>query len=184
MYQITKTKLQGCLELIPHIFQDVRGITVKPFCVSALKEVGINNIFEEDLLVASNKNVIRGMHFQKQPFGQAKLVYCIKGRIKDVVLDIRKGSPTYGKYEVIELTEEKKNMLYIPEGFAHGYMALEDNSIMFYKMSHEYNKEAEDGIRWDSFGMEWECENAILSDRDKQFQTFDTFLSPFVYEDK
>lgn len=126
------------------------------------------------------------MHFQSPPFGQAKLVYCIKGRIKDVVLDIRQGSPTYGQYEVIELTGEKKNMLYIPEGFAHGYIALEDESIMFYKMSNEYNKEAEDGIRWDSFGMDWGYDNdsIILSDRDKQFQTFDTFISPFIYRGK
>ncbi|PHV71369.1 dTDP-4-dehydrorhamnose 3,5-epimerase [Sporanaerobium hydrogeniformans] len=182
IYTIHNTRLPGCKEIICNGFYDNRGISIKYFHKSTFHLLDIKEEFFEDLMVTSKKGVIRGMHFQNPPFGQAKLVYCIKGRIKDVILDIREGSPTYGRYDTIELTEEKRNMLYIPEGFAHGYMALEEDSIIFYKMSNEYNKDYEGGIRWDSFGMNWGNEKFILSERDQSFKKLCQFNSPFVYK--
>lgn len=182
MYIIKEINLQGCKEVIPTFFIDNRGESIKTFHFSSFNEIGINNVFKEDLLVTSYKNVFRGMHFQMPPFEQAKIVYCIKGRIIDIVLDIRVGSPTYGKYQMVELDGHKKNMLYIPAGFAHGYISLEE-SIMFYKMSNEYNKGAEGGIRGDSIGLNFDIKEMIISERDKQFVRLEEFESPFIYKE-
>lgn len=175
MYKIINTKLEGCIELIPSMYEDKRGSSIKPYHKSTFEKLGINIEFKEDLVVVSKKGTIRGLHFQMFPFGQSKLVYCINGKIKDVILDIRKSSKTYGQYEVIELSSKKNNMIYIPEGFAHGYLSLEDKSIVMYKMSSEYNPKFESGIRWDSLGICWGEDNAILSERDSKFMSFSEF---------
>lgn len=181
-YEKKECKLNGCIHLVPEIFNDIRGESIKTFHVSTFKELGIDCEFKEDLIVVSHKNVFRGMHFQKPPYEQEKIVYCIKGKILDIILDLRKGSPTYGEIECIELSESKKNMLFIPSGFAHGYIALEKESIMFYKMSNEYNKEAEDGICFDSIKMPIDTKGLIISERDQHFGTLQEFESPFSYE--
>lgn len=180
MYKVVKTKLEGCIELVPNIFEDNRGISVKHFHQSTFEKIGIQEKFQEDLMVISKKGVFRGLHFQQPPFAQAKLVYCIKGKIQDVVLDIRKSSLTYGKYQIIELSSQKMNSLYIPNGFAHGYLTVEDQSIVMYKMSSEYKPEAEGGIRWDSLGICWDVDNVIISERDRSFMEFSEFKSKFM----
>lgn len=177
MYRIIHTKLEGCIELVPSIYEDKRGISIKPYHKSTFEKLGVLDEFKEDLMVFSNKGVLRGLHFQVEPFEQAKLVYCISGKVKDVVLDIRKTSKTYGQYEVIELSSKKRNLIYIPKGFAHGYLTLEDNSTIMYKMSSEYNRECESGIRWDTIGLDW-CEySPIVSERDSKFITFSKFTA-------
>jgi len=181
MYSVIDTKLKGCLRLVPKIFEDNRGITFKPFHVDLYKELGIIESFNEDLIVISKKGVLRGLHYQNHPYAQAKLVFCIRGRILDAVIDIRSGSPTYGEYELFDLSGYNKHMLYIPEGFAHGYLTLEDQSIVMYKMSAIYKPELEGGIRWDSVGIPWGVENPIMSERDRKFVTFDAFKSSFIY---
>lgn len=182
MYQVNKTNLKGCLELVPKVFTDIRGTSVKPFHIDTFKELGLVCDFAEDLMVVSRKNVLRGLHFQNPPYAQAKLIYCMRGSILDVVLDIRKGSPTYGKYETFHLSGSNNHMLYIPEGLAHGYLTLEDQSIVMYKMSSVYKPEFESGIRWDSIGISWGADNPIISERDKKFITFDKLNSQFIYK--
>lgn len=181
MYQVNKTTLDGCLRLEPKIFRDHRGTSIKPFHIDAFKELGINDIFSEDLIVSSKKNVLRGLHFQNPPFSQSKLVYCVKGNILDVVLDIRRGSPTYGKHEVFTINSSNNAMLYISDGFAHGYLATNDDTIVMYKMSSVYKKDLEGGIRWNSIDIPWGIRNPIMSERDENFVAFSDFKSDFTY---
>ncbi len=181
MYQVNKTTLDGCLRLEPNIFRDDRGISIKTFHIEDFNDYGINKNFVEDLIVVSNKNVLRGLHFQNPPFDQAKLVYCVKGRILDVVLDIRRGSPTYGNYEMFNINASNFSILYLKEGFAHGYLSLEEGTIVMYKMSSVYNKEFEGGIRWNSIDIPWGISDPIISERDKNFVAFNDFKSNFIY---
>lgn len=181
MYIVEETKLKGCFKIIPRRFSDHRGTSVKPFHMDEFIKLGLQYNFEEDLIVTSYKNVLRGMHFQNPPYAQGKLVYCIKGNIMDVVIDIRNGSSTYGKHEVFSLTGSNNNIIYIPEGFAHGYLSLDDDSIVMYKMLSVYKPEFESGIRWDSLGINWGFENPIISERDMNFVPFEKFDSKFIY---
>ena len=141
---------------------------------------GIDISFIQDNQSLSSKDVVRGLHFQAPPFAQDKLVRVIKGIVVDVVVDIRKNSPTYGQFETYTLTEEKKNMLLVPKGFAHGFVTLEDNTIFVYKCSNVYNKESEGGILWNSLDINWQVENPIVSDKDKILPKFSEFITSFV----
>jgi dTDP-4-dehydrorhamnose 3,5-epimerase len=182
MYEVKEAKIKGIFELRPKVFCDVRGTSIKPFHNETFVGLGFCSVYNEDLIVTSHKNVLRGLHYQNPPYAQAKLVYCIEGSILDVVLDIRAGSPTYGSYETFQLSSARRNMIYMPEGFAHGYLALEDNSVVMYKMSSVYAQQYEGGIRWDSIGMDWGVKNPILSERDKRFLPFNEFKSEFMYK--
>lgn len=168
MYTIIETRINGCIEIIPRIFQDHRGITVKPFHQPTFKQLGLPEMFHEELTVKSYKHVIRGLHFQKPPFEQAKLITCLKGSILDVGVDLRAESKTYGEFVCLYLDEEKHNMAYIPEGFAHGYCVLSEEAIVNYKMSSVYAPQYEDGIRWDSLDIPWGVEHPIISEKDKR----------------
>ncbi len=183
MYEAIETSLKGCIKLIPKVFEDNRGISIKIYHKDEYKKMGIKEDFVEDLIVVSNKDVLRGLHFQNPPYGQAKLIFCMKGKVMDVVLDIRKGSPSYGMYELFELSEENKHILYVPEGFAHGYISLQDETILMYKMSSLYMPAYESGIKWDSLGIPWMIKKPIISERDKSFISFKDFNSNFVYQD-
>ncbi|CEK39033.1 dTDP-4-dehydrorhamnose 3,5-epimerase [Paraclostridium sordellii] len=174
MYKIVKTKLDGCLEIVTNTFNDKRGKSIKTYHNTTFNYLGIKEEFKEDLMVISNKNVLRGLHFQKKPYEQSKIVFCIKGSILDVILDIRKDSVTYGEYILINISSEKNNMVYIPTGFAHGYLTLENDTIVGYKMSEEYAPEYEDGIKWDSLDIPWGIKNPIISDRDENLRDFKT----------
>jgi dTDP-4-dehydrorhamnose 3,5-epimerase/CDP-3, 6-dideoxy-D-glycero-D-glycero-4-hexulose-5-epimerase len=136
--------------------------------------------FKENYYSISGKNVIRGMHFQIPPFEHVKVVYLNQGKIFDVVLDLRKDSTTFGQYYSIIISFDNPIMIYIPVGCAHGFLSLEDNSIVSYLQTSSYNKESDTGIRWDSFGMNWNAIDPIISERDKSFQRFDDFQSPFL----
>lgn len=128
--------------------------------------------------------MIRGMHFQLPPHAHTKLIYCIKGSVLDVLVALRKGSPTYGQYDCFELTAYMHNILYIPVGLAHGFLTLSNEATMFYNVSTTYHKEVDTGIRWDSFGYNWDIKNPMLSDRDLSFPILQEFESPFVFEVK
>jgi len=127
----------------------------------------------------SQKNVIRGMHFQRPPYDHIKLVFVTSGSILDVVLDIRKDSSTFGKCFSINLKTSDGQILVIPKGLAHGFKSLEDNSIVHYVQTSCYAKDYDDGIRYDSFGLDWECKNPVLSNRDLNFKKFSDYESPF-----
>lgn len=181
--KIIETKLNGVCIIEPDVFADERGSFTKTFHAETFAKTNFNTSFQESFYSVSNKGVIRGMHFQVPPQDHAKLVYVPYGDITDVVLDIRKGSPTYGEYVVIEnLTGDNHKMVYIPRGFAHGFVSNQDGSVMVYLQETMRSAECEAGIRYDSFGMNWGVENPILSKRDKEFPELKDYTSPFVFK--
>ena len=169
------------LVLKPKVFEDARGYFFESFNQKSLIAAGVKEIFVQDNQSLSQKGVLRGMHFQKEPHAQGKLVRVIKGAVLDVVVDIRKNSPAYGKYYSIELTEKNKIMFWIPVGFAHGFLTLQDDTIFHYKCSNYYNKESEASIAWNDkdVNINWNIENPLLSEKDKAGALLKDFISPF-----
>jgi dTDP-4-dehydrorhamnose 3,5-epimerase len=181
MFKINFNKIPGCFELLPKVQKDLRGKFVKVFHKEFFLQTGIETDFVEEYYSVSRKGVIRGMHFQLPPQAHAKLVYCIKGKVLDVILDLRKGSPAYGNYEVINMDADKANCVYIPKGLAHGFYAICDDTVMIYKVSTIYSPAHDAGILWNSFGMDWPINNPILSPRDQTFPPLSVFQTPFIY---
>lgn len=178
--KIIETEIQGLQILEPKIFEDVRGKFIKTFNNEFFKEHNLDIGIKETYYSISHKDVIRGMHFQTPPYDHIKLVYVPTGKIIDVVLDIRKNSPTYGKYFSCELSGDNGKILIIPKGLAHGFKSLQDNTNVTYMQTTCYAPNFDGGIRYDSFGFEWECNKPQLSDRDKAFPTLSEFQTPFV----
>lgn len=179
---VEKCEIEGLLTLTPRIFEDTRGAFFESFNQSAFNEhVGEIVEFVQDNQSTSKKNVLRGLHFQNPPFAQGKLVRVIQGSVLDVAVDIRKNSPTYGKVFQLELSAQNAKQLWIPPGFAHGFLALEDNTLFAYKCTNYYNPTAEDSLRWDDedLGIHWNVFQPIISEKDKQAKLFSTFVSPF-----
>ncbi|MGD7037307.1 dTDP-4-dehydrorhamnose 3,5-epimerase [Methylotuvimicrobium buryatense] len=181
-FKICESIIPGCLLLQPKRFEDCRGYFVKTFHQPSFKDMGLETDFSESFYSVSKKGVVRGMHFQSPPRDHVKVVYCAHGAVKDVVLDIRIGSPTYGHFDSFELSAAKSNMLYIPKGLAHGFCALTDQALVVYQVSEPYSPEYDRGIRWDSIGIPWEESTPLVSDRDKRHPVLADFSSPFVYE--
>lgn len=175
------TNIEGLVVIEPRVFEDKRGYFFESYNVNQFSEIGIDKTFIQDNQSLSQKGVLRGLHFQNPPFSQAKLVRVVKGAVLDVAVDIRKDSPTYGQSYTVELTEQNKKMLYIPEGFAHGFLTLEDNTIFSYKCSETYHPEVEDSILWSDkdLNINWDIENPLVSDKDGKAQTFKVFKSKF-----
>jgi dTDP-4-dehydrorhamnose 3,5-epimerase len=166
--QVTKTFIEGLLVIQPTIFNDARGYFYEPYNRKMFAEIGIGEEFVQDNQSFSQKGVIRGLHFQNPPHAQAKLLRILQGSIWDVAVDIRKSSPTYGKYFGIELSAENKTIFYVPKGFAHGFLTLEDNTLLLYKCSDFYNKPSEESLIWNDpdVGISWKINNPILSEKD------------------
>lgn len=179
--EATETLIKGLLLIQPNVFQDDRGYFYEPYNKKIFAGVGINDDFVQDNQSLSQKGVVRGLHFQKPPHAQAKLIRVLQGAVWDVAVDIRKNSPTYGEYYGVELSEKNKTILYIPEGFAHGFVTLEDNTIFLYKCSRFYNKESEDSIFWNDpdINIPWNITSPILSEKDKKATLLKKFTSPF-----
>jgi dTDP-4-dehydrorhamnose 3,5-epimerase len=154
----------------PKIFTDNRGYFLESFKSSDFLLNKIPNYFVQDNLSFSRKNVIRGMHFQKKPMEQGKLVSVIKGRVLDVVVDIRRESPTFMKWIAVELDDRQHAMLYVPEGLAHGFLSLTEEVYLLYKCTKEYDPKLDSGIRWDDpdIGIDWPVNNPIISEKDHQ----------------
>lgn len=177
--KIEKTKIDGLLIITPEIFGDDRGFFVETFNKKRYEEAGIANEFLQDNLSASQKGVLRGLHFQKEPFSQGKLVSVIQGRVLDVAVDIRKDSPTFGEHVSVELSGENKKQFWIPEGFAHGFVALENDTLFSYKCTNLYHPESEGSILWsdEELGIDWRLEEngieePIISSRDAENLSF------------
>jgi dTDP-4-dehydrorhamnose 3,5-epimerase len=166
--EFKKTKLEGVIEIIPNLFEDDRGYFFESYNKELFIENGIDVDFVQDNQSMSSKGTLRGLHFQKPPYEQDKLVSVVRGSVMDVVVDLREDSPTYGQFETFELDSEKKNMVFVPKGFAHGFVSHEDNTIFTYKCSNFYNKESEGGIHYDSLNIDWGYENPIVSEKDKE----------------
>lgn len=158
---------------------DYRGSFEKIFNNNMFKDKGLNTNIKEVYYSISQKNVIRGMHFQTPPYNHDKIVKVLKGNVIDVIVDLRKTSSTYGKVIEYQLNSNNNESIYIPTGCAHGFKTLEDDTIMLYLVSSEYNKEHDDGIRWDSIEYDWNIENPNVSERDENFIEFKDFISPF-----
>lgn len=180
--EIIKTKIPGLLKIKPDVFEDERGYFFESYNREKFVQAGINYKFVQDNESKSQKGVLRGLHFQNPPYAQGKLVRVMKGAVLDVAVDIRKKSPTYGKWASIELSESNKMMYWIPPGFAHGFITLEDNTVFFYKCTNVYNKQSEGSIRWNDpdLNIDWKTKNPILSEKDKIVPFFKDFESKFV----
>lgn len=178
-FEFIKLGIQGLYEIQPKIFGDNRGYFLETYSEKDFFEAGLKMKFVQDNQSKSSKYVLRGMHFQKQ-HPQGKLVRALEGKVYDVVVDLREGSKTYGKYHGVKLDAEKQNMFYIPEGFAHGFCVLTETAIFSYKCTDFYHPEDEDGIMWNdpAFGIKWEeicpgiTENVKLSDKDTKHEAF------------
>jgi dTDP-4-dehydrorhamnose 3,5-epimerase len=175
--QVKETGFDGLIELFPNVYHDERGWFFEFYKESTLKEVGIDLHFPQENLSFSEKGVIRGLHFQRAPHAQAKLVTVLSGSVLDVVVDIRTSSRTFGKVYLCKLDSRVKNMLMVPEGFAHGFAALED-SMFYYKCSNVYNKASESGILWNDpeLDIQWPVSEPLVSDKDKLLPRFEELL--------
>lgn len=181
--QLITTPISGLLEIEPQVFGDHRGYFFESYNQGKFKQAGIDLDFIQDNQSKSSKGVLRGLHFQNPPYAQGKLVRVITGAVLDVVVDIRKGSPTYGKHHKVELTEENKKMFWIPPGFAHGFLTLRDNTIFSYKCTNLYNKESEGAVLWNDpeLDIDWEIENPMLSNKDKIAEPLNKLNSQFSF---
>ncbi|MBL7926587.1 MAG: dTDP-4-dehydrorhamnose 3,5-epimerase [Bacteroidia bacterium] len=168
MAQFKKLPLAGLLLITPKIFTDSRGHFFESFNAKEAALDGVDEVFVQDNESVSSKHVIRGLHFQNPPFGQAKLIRVVNGAVLDVVVDIRKSSATYGKHFAIELNAANKLMLYIPQGFAHGFLSLTDDTVFQYKCSNYWHKEAESGINYadSKLNIQWPVAKPIVSEKD------------------
>lgn len=173
------TELEGVLVLKPDVHQDGRGSFVKTYHKELFEACGISFQPREEFFSVSHKDVLRGMHFQLPPAAHAKLVYCPTGRVLDVVLDLRKSSKTRGNCTARELSAKNREMLFVPIGCAHGFLSLEDNSMMVYQTSTVHSPAHDAGVLWNSFGFDWPVKSLILSARDQQFPVLRNFQSPF-----
>jgi len=181
--EIRETKIPGCYEVQPRLFKDDRGVFVKTFQSKEFRSLGLCSDWREQYYSTSNQGFLRGLHFQLPPHDHAKLVYCIAGSVEDMVLDLRVGSPTYGKTVMLEMSARKGNMIYLPKGLAHGFCTPNEQATLVYNVSSVYESEADSGIRWDSVGVHWPIQNPLLSNRDQSLPTFDEFKSPFDYSE-
>lgn len=179
--ELIKTHLEGLWLIQPKIYEDDRGYFYESYNKTLFDKQLPPVNFLQDNQSFSQKNVIRGLHFQNPPYAQVKLIRVIKGAVLDVAVDIRKHSPTYGKHVAIELNEQNKTMVWIPEGFAHGFATLQDNTIFLYKCSNVYNKESENCISWNDpvLQIDWKISKPIISEKDKLGVAFKAFDSLF-----
>ena len=183
MIEYIEDKIPGLYLMTPKVFTDSRGHFLESYNLSKINNLLGNINFIQDNESESSKGVLRGLHFQKPPYAQAKLVRCLKGAVLDVALDLRKGSKTYGHFETTLLTYENKKQLFIPKGFAHGFVVLSESAIFSYKVDNYYNADSESGIIWDDhdLNIDWKINIAeiIVSEKDAKLQSFNNFVSPF-----
>ena len=178
---ITKTDIEGLIIIEPQIFKDSRGAFFESWNAKKFKQLGINEDFVQDNQSVSSKGVLRGLHFQNPPYAQAKLVRVIEGSVLDVAVDLRKNSPTYGKHFSVILSEQNNKSFFIPKGFAHGFLSLEDNTVFNYKCSDYYNKESEGSLLWndEDLKIDWQIDNPLISEKDLKADFFKNFKTKF-----
>ncbi|MDW8333144.1 MAG: dTDP-4-dehydrorhamnose 3,5-epimerase [Bacteroidia bacterium] len=184
-FDVHPAPIPGLLLIEPKIFGDARGFFMESYSKRELAQAGIDCDFVQDNLSLSCKNTLRGLHFQAPPFAQAKLVCVLRGAAMDVVVDIRSQSPHYGKHFAVELNDAQRRILFIPEGFAHGFLALSDECLFAYKCSNYYAPASEGGLAWDDpdLNIDWRALGlegpALVSEKDRRHPRFADFVSPF-----
>ena len=181
-----KTYIDGVVIIEPRVFGDERGYFFESFSQREFEKLGINTVFVQDNESKSCYGVVRGLHFQAPPYAQAKLVRCVKGRIRDIAVDIRKGSPTYGKHVAVELTEDNHRLFFIPHGFAHGFSVLSETAVFQYKCDNYYTPQSEEALLWNDkdLNINWLIpdKHVVLSEKDRHHPLFKDFESPFDFE--
>jgi dTDP-4-dehydrorhamnose 3,5-epimerase len=167
--KVTETELAGVLIIEPDVYQDARGFFLETYHQNRYRDLGIQAEFVQDNMSLSKKGTLRGLHFQ-HPHAQAKLVQVAKGTVFDVVVDIRRGSPTFGKWTAKYLSDDKSRQIFVPEGFAHGFCVMSEYAVFIYKCSEFYARECEGGILWSDPGLDirWPVENPLVSEKDMQ----------------
>ncbi len=180
MAEIKQTSLPGVLEIFPRVFPDSRGYFFESFRQDWLEKMGVQESWVQDNQSFSQKGTVRGLHFQRGAHTQAKLVRVIAGKVLDVAVDLRKGSPTFGQVYSTILDTEKNNLLYIPAGFGHGFSVLED-AVFVYKCSNYYHKDSEGGVLWSdpALGIDWQVAEPIVSEKDQILPTLEEFVAAF-----
>lgn len=178
--EFLETQIRGCYEIIPRHVTDLRGRLVKTLHEEMFHEKGLVAHFAEEYYSVSKKGVLRGLHFQIPPCAYEKLIYCIDGQILDVLVDLRVGSPTYGESISFDLSSKIGNILYIPEGIAHGFYVVSDMAIIVCKTTTVYASLYDKGILWSSVDV-WPTNNPILSEKDKQLPLLKDFINPFIF---
>ena len=171
----SETKLAGVFDIRPERMQDERGFFARTWCQQEFNAHGLDSqLVQCSVSFNTRKGTLRGMHYQMPPFAEGKLVRCTSGAIYDVVLDLRPDSPTFKEWIALTLTAENHNMAYIPEGCAHGFLTLADDTEVFYQMSQVYNAESARGVRWNdpAFGIAWPAEVTVISERDRLYADF------------
>lgn len=180
---VIKTPIEGLLIIEPRVFHDARGYFVETYNEQRYREAGVDAMFVQDNQSCSTYGVVRGLHFQKPPYTQAKLVSCTKGRVLDVAVDLRKESPTYGKWFSVELSEENHRQFYIPRGFAHGFSVLSEQAVFTYKCDNLYHPEAEGGLLLSDpdVAIDWQVpeDKRLISEKDTKHPLFKDLISPF-----
>lgn len=179
--EITKFDIEGPLLIKPRIFHDERGYFFESYNEAVFSKLGLDVKFVQDNQSSSSKNVLRGLHFQHPPFDQGKLVRVLRGAVRDIAVDIRKQSPTFGKYISIDITADSNEMFWIPSGFAHGFLSLSDDTLFLYKCSNVYHKDSESGILWNDpdLDINWGTQNPIVSGKDLELKSFKNTESRF-----
>jgi len=179
--EIIKTLIPDLLIIKPQVYYDERGYFFEAFSSPLYNELGLETGFVQDNESKSKKGVLRGLHFQNPPYAQGKLVRVVHGSVLDVAVDLRKKSPAFGQWHAVKLSDENKVMYWIPAGFAHGFLTLEDDTILLYKCTSLYNNEAEGCIRWDDpdLAINWKIENPLVSDKDRKGSLFKDYVSLF-----
>jgi dTDP-4-dehydrorhamnose 3,5-epimerase len=180
--EIKELMIPGCFRILPNMTVDRRGAFIKTFVKEEYQASGLFCDFVEEYYSRSYHGVIRGLHFQIPPHEHYKLVVCLFGNIIDVIVDLRIGSPTFRKFDSLEMDADHNDLLYLPPGIAHGFISLSEITVVAYKVSSLYSPNHDTGIRWDSIPFDWGIENPILSDRDKSFLGLEELESPFTYQ--
>lgn len=186
--EVIKTEIEGVVIIEPRIFKDERGYFYESFSQREFEEKVCRTTFVQDNQSMSSYGVLRGLHFQKPPYCQSKLVRCIKGAVLDVAVDIRKGSPTFGKYVAVELSEDNHRQFFVPRGFAHGFAVLTPEAVFQYKCDNFYNKESEGSVAWNDpqLAIDWKipADKVLLSEKDKQSKNIADAEYLFDYNEK
>lgn len=178
---VVETPIPGCFELLPALTADRRGSFSKVFHRPQWRDLGLKTEFAEEYTTYSLPGTLRGLHFQTPPMAHDKVVLCLRGSAFDVAVDLRVGSPAYGRHITVKLNHERLNALYIPAGVAHGFCVTGEEALLYYKVTTVYSPLHDSGVRWDSVGIDWPVEQPTLSDRDLALPRFEDFTSPFTY---
>lgn len=182
MISISETVIPGCFILKPKVHKDKRGSLVKIFNSKVFKNLNLETNFLEEYFSFSIKNTLRGLHFQSPPHEHVKVVSCVQGEVLDVLIDLRKGSPSFNKVIDLIISDYNNNIIYIPKGVAHGFFVLSENAILLYNTTTSYNVYADKGIKWSSIPFKWPNNCPIISERDQNLVELNKFVSPFEFK--